>query len=334
MNILVLGAGAIGLVVGGLLAKSGHRVIFLGRNRMIEPINCQGLVLEGIWGTHQVIHVKGYATLSEIKEKEGPGFDLAFLTVKAYDTESVLKEFTETFPTPVPVISLQNGLGNLEQLIKAIGNDKALAGSVHFEAEIPETGKVRVTALYAEEMMVGGVGNGIEYNRVKQFAELFNRAGIPTLPTQEIEKYIWGQVLYHCALNGLGTILEVNYGLLMEHESTRIVISDLVKEVFQVLEKEGKKLDWPDAEAYLQELFGRLIPTTYDHYSSMLRDIQRKKRTEIDAFNGALVKIAHAHGFGVPNNWLITKLVKVKEKIALGIKDVYSEESNLLTPVF
>jgi 2-dehydropantoate 2-reductase len=86
------------------------------------------------------------------------------------------------------------------------------------------------------------------------------------------------------------------------------------------LEKENIKLDWPTPAAYLVDLFERLIPATYDHYPSMLRDIQNRKRTEIDSINGALVEIAQKHGIDVPVNWLITTLVKTKEKIALGRK--------------
>ena len=320
MNILILGAGAIGLVFGGFLANSGQRVILLGRKEKIEPINNRGLFIEGIWGNYHVTNIKGYTSLIELKEKEGPDFGLALLTVKSYDTEKMLKAFREAYSIPIPTVSLQNGLGNLKQLIRLIGREKAIGGSVVFGAEIPETGKVRVT-VYAEEVRVGGVDKGIEYSEVKEIVNLFNSAGIPTLPTKEIEKYIWGKVLYNSALNGLGAILGVKYGVLMEHESPRKLIFNIVQEVFQVLEEENKKVDWPDSGAYVRDLFERLIPATYDYYPSMLRDIQNSKRTEIDAINGAIVKIADRHKFDAPINWLITKLVKVKEKIALGMKD-------------
>jgi len=316
MKIWVLGAGAMGMAFGGFLAKDGHEVILLGRKKNIEAINKHGLFIEGIWGEHHITNIKGYTNLATLKEKENVSFDLVLLTVKAYDTESMLETFRKTFPDPIPVISLQNGLGNLEQIIQLIGKEMAMAGRVIFGAEISRPGKVKVT-VYAEEVRVGGVKNGIKYSQVEKIAQLFSRAGIPSLPTKEIEKYIWGKMLYNSALNGLGAILEVKYGILMENEYTRKLISSIVQEFFQVLEKENKKVDWPDAESYLQDLFNRLIPATYDHYPSMLRDIQNQKRTEIDAINGAIVELAHKHGFDVPVNWLITKLVKVKEKIGL-----------------
>ena len=66
MNILILGAGAIGSAFGGFLAKSGNRVIFFGRENCISAINSRGLFIEGIWGSHHITSLKGYSGLSKI----------------------------------------------------------------------------------------------------------------------------------------------------------------------------------------------------------------------------------------------------------------------------
>ncbi|WAC07152.1 MAG: 2-dehydropantoate 2-reductase [Thermodesulfobacteriota bacterium] len=319
MKIIVLGAGSIGLVFGGFLAKAGHRVVFLGPEQNVSEIKRHGLFIEGLWGNHLIKNMVGYTNLEELKNKEGKSFDLVLLTVKSYDTENMLKAIHETFADPMLILSLQNGLGNLDKMCQIIGPKWAIAGRVIFGAEIDRPGRVSVT-VYAEEVMIGGVENGIDYQKVTEVADILTDAGIPTLPTREINKYIWGKVLYNSALNGLGAILGVKYGFLKEHESSRMLIAGIVQEFFKVSEKENVTLDWPTPGAYLDYLFERLIPATYDHYPSMLRDIQHRKRTEIDSINGAIVEIARKHGIDVPVNWLITALVKTKEKIALGIK--------------
>jgi len=319
MKIIVLGAGAIGLVFGGFLAKVGHQVVFLGREKNVSAVRKHGLFIEGLWGNHLIKNIVGYTNLRELKEKEGASCDLVLLTVKSYDTEDMLKTFHETFATPMPILSLQNGLGNLDKISQIIGPKWAMAGRVIFGAEIDSPGRVSVT-VYAEEVIVGGIENGIAYQRITEIADTLSYAGIPTLPTRQIKKYIWGKVLYNSALNGLGAILGVKYGFLREHESSRMLIASIVQEFFSVLKKENMTLDWPTPGAYLDDLFERLIPATYDHYPSMLRDIQNRKRTEIDSINGAIVEIAQKHGIDVPVNWLITTLVKTKEKIALGRK--------------
>lgn len=321
MNILVLGAGAIGLVFGGFLAKAGHRVIFLGREKNILALNHQGIFIEGIWGNHHIIaNIKGYTTLGELKEKEASKFDFALLTVKSYDTETLLKEFKSNFNVPLPIISLQNGIGNLETMAEIIGLSWSVGGRVIFGAELIEPAKVKVT-VYAEEVVIGGMGNNIEFTKVNNIAKILDSAGIPTLPTDEIEKYIWGKALYNSALNGLGAILGVKYGFLKEHDYSRWLITRIVEEFFLVAEKENKKLHWANPKEYLADLFERLIPITYDHYPSMFRDIQNQKRTEIDYLNGAIVSRALKHRIEVPVNWLITNLVKVKEKMSRGIQN-------------
>jgi len=322
MKIIVLGAGAIGMVFGGFLAKSNHRVALLGREEHITAVNTCGLFVEGIWGDHHISNVKGYTDLSELREKEGgeEGFDLALVTVKAYDTENILQLLCSLFPDPFPVVSFQGGLGNIEQIMRSRGKDNVIAGTVGFFADSVAPGTVMVTG-YDEEARVGGIENGVGHNRVTPVADLLSDAGIPTLPTTEIEKIIWNGALFGSALHGLAAVLGVNYGFLREHEAGRKLITSIVREFFAVLEKENKKVDWPDSETYLRDLFTRLIPAHHERYPPTFREIQNGKRTEIDAFNGAIVNIAHTHGLDVPLNWLIRHLVKAKEKIALGKKD-------------
>jgi 2-dehydropantoate 2-reductase len=317
MNIAVLGAGAIGLVFGGFLANNGHQVSLLGREEHMKPINDRGLLIEGIWGNHLITNIKGYTTIPQLLEDVASHCDLALLTVKTYDTETVLKAFRNAIPRPVLTVSLQNGLGSLEHVVRTMGPDRAMAGSVLFGAEAISPGSVRV-AVHAEDIKVGGTEGRIDYSLAKDIADLFTDAAIPTVPTRDIHRCLWGKALYNCSLNGLGALLGVSYGALMEHESSRALICSIIGEIFQVLNKENQRVDWPDAEVYLQDLFERLLPLTYDHVPSMLQDLQRKKRTEINAFNGAIVALAERHGIEVPVNWLVTKLVTVREKIALG----------------
>jgi 2-dehydropantoate 2-reductase len=322
MKILVLGAGAIGTVFGGFLAKCNHRVALLGRKEIISSVNSDGLYIKGIWGEHHLHSVRGYIDLEELREKEGGenGFDLALVTVKSYDTENIVEMFSSVFPDSLPVVSFQGGLGNIEPIIRLRGKENVIAGSTGFSAHSVTPNTVMVTAC-DKEARVGGMQNGIAHNRVKGIADLLSAAGIPTLPTTEIDKIIWNNALLGSALYGLAAVLGVNYGFLGDHEAARKLISGIVQEFFAVLEKENKQVDWADPEAYLQDLFGQLIPLRHDWHSPTFREIQNGKRTEIDAFNGAIVNLAHTHEIDAPLNWLIRNLVKAKENIILGRKD-------------
>ena len=317
MNIVILGAGAIGQVFGGFLANSGHQVSLLGREDHMAVVNERGLLIEGIWGNHLVTNLKGYTDVAEIAQKIQGTFDVALVTVKSYNTEGVITAFDKHFPDEIPLVSLQNGVTNLDDIIRVRGAAHALAGCVTFGAINTAPGSVRI-AVHADDVKIGGIDTAIDYHEVKGIAELFSAAGIQTQPTRDIYRFLWGKMLYNCSLNGLAAIFEVPYGELMDHESSRTLIGDIVCEVFQILDREGQTVSWPDGSAYIQDLFERLLPLTSDHTPSMLQDLQRNKKTEIDALNGTIVALAEKHGLDVPVNWLITKLIKLKEKCSYG----------------
>ena len=311
MKILVLGAGAIGSVFGGFLAKSGNHVVLYGRDRCITPINDQGLTIEGIWGPHHVTNIRGYSNLNKIARCEGITFDLVLLTVKSYDTENVLEHYVQTFDTSTIVVSLQNGLGNIEIIEKLLGRNQTIGGRVIFGAELIAPACVKVT-VYADKVVLGSLPSGVSLEKVQEICELFDASGIPTTFTEEIEKHIWGKVLYNAPLNPLSCLLEVNYGKLLENTESKGIMEDIIREIFLLLKKSSSSVFWQDANEYRDHLFNQLIPPTCEHFSSMLQDIRSGKKTEIDSLNGSVVSRAGTLGMDLPVNRVLTALVKAK----------------------
>ena len=312
MKILVLGAGAIGSVFGGLLAKGGNSVRLVGRRSHLDAIKRQGLLIEGIWGTHRVHSLAGYESLSELEAREPLTFDVILLSVKSYDTEIILRELLIHYPEPCPVISLQNGLGNIEKIEKLLGKEKTIGGRVIFGVEFVEPGRVRVT-VSADKTVIGGLSGGIQKGFVTSLASKFTASNIPTEVTDDIQRYIWGKVIYNCSLNGLATLMNVHYGALLSSESSKHVMTKIIEEIFTVIQQRNIMLDWRKTEEYQNILFDSLIPLTFKHHPSMLQDIMRHKRTEIDALNGAIVEMGRETGTDVPFNWAITQFIKAKE---------------------
>jgi len=193
-----------------------------------------------------------------------------------------------------------------------LGKDNTIGGRVIFGAELVEPARVKVT-VYADKVMLGSLKDGVPFEKVKEIAELFDNSGIPTSSTEEIEKSIWGKVLYNCALNALSCLLEVNYGKLLENPQAKTIMEDTVRELFKVLQVKKVVVDWNEADEYIEELFEHLIPATYDHFSSMLQDIRTGKKTEIDALNGKIVAMAEEMKLDLPVNRVITSLVKAKK---------------------
>jgi 2-dehydropantoate 2-reductase len=110
-----------------------------------------------------------------------------------------------------------------------------------------------------------------------------------------------------------GAILEVNNGKLAENEYSRLLVNQIIQEAFALMQAMGQKTNWPDADAYLQFFYGKLLPGSAAHHASMLQDISKGKKTEIDSLNGAVALLGIRYGVDTPVNYVISNMVKAKE---------------------
>ncbi|MDF9409431.1 MAG: 2-dehydropantoate 2-reductase [Pelotomaculum sp. PtaB.Bin013] len=313
MNILIFGLGALGTVYACFLKEEGHRVIGLSRKPVQEAVRSKGVRVTGIWGEH---HAMLDEVVTGVDKIRGTNFDLVIATVKSYDTEEVAAEIARVLSPDTYVVLAQNGYGNLEAAAKHIPEDRLILGRVIFGAETTGPGTSKVTVI-ADDVILGSPKNLIDRYKMEKFVSIFREAGIPTRFSKQVMKYIWGKIIYNSALNSMGAILEVNYGKLAEAEHSRMLMESIVREIFSLLDKMGQETLWPDPEAYIKDFYDKLIPATASHHPSMLQDIQRGRRTEIDALNGAVVEMGKKHGVSTPVNDIIVSLVKAKEKINL-----------------
>lgn len=310
---LIFGAGAIGSVFGGLLAKRGHEVVLVGRKSHMDAVRRKGLRITGLLGNHHVKNLKCYTDIAFVKKQIKTPFDFILLTVKAYDTESAAKSIKPFVKKRTQVISLQNGITNIEAITKHIPVKNFIAGRVIFGVTMKKPGHVHVT-VWGDDVALGKIRAPRTDIKVSQTAQMFTGAGIRTKASPVIEQIIWTKALYNCALNPLGAILNAPYGALAEMPETRAYITEMIKEIYKVLKAKKIKLPWKTADAYLNHLWNTLIPPTAAHYPSMLYDLKKKKRTEIDALNGAVVKYGGDKGIALPFNEAVTRLVKYYEQ--------------------
>jgi 2-dehydropantoate 2-reductase len=239
-------------------------------------------------------------------------FDLILITTKSYDTQQALQEIVRLISSDSVLISLQNGLGNMEIIADFVGAERTLGGSVMFGAVIKAPGGVEVTA-NPESIKMGSIG-AMPLKQVESIAQIFTESGVSCEATPEIMKYIWGKLLLNCCLNALSAILEFNYRELWESPEVKEIQSSIIREVFAVARARGIELAWHEPKEYEPLLFEFIIPQSFAHISSMFQDMRRGKRTEIDSINGAIAKLSKELGLSTPTNELLTKLVKAKEK--------------------
>jgi len=310
MSIAIMGAGAIGSVIGGMLARQGHRVTLVGRKSHMDAISQSGLHISGIWGRHTVLN------LDAMTSPPNKYMDLVFLTVKSFDTATSARDALSMVGPDTIVVSMQNGLGNVETLAGIAGRDRTIGGMAIFGAIIPEPGRVEVTAI-ASETLVGEMDQP-PTPRVEAIARMLDDAGIPTKTSANTMRDIWHKALYSIALNPLSALLEVPYGDIADNPDTRWLIKKMISEAFQVAGACGVDLGLESPEEYLKILWDQKLPPTREHRSSMLQDILRGKRTEIDFINGAVVRLGEEYGIETPNNTALVRIVKAKEGLKAG----------------
>ena len=306
MNILIMGAGALGSIFGGFLSRK-NSVCLVGRKAHMKAIEAKGLRISGIWGEHFFKKLLSTTTIKGIKEKQ----DIIFVTTKSYDTRLAIENVKHLLKDDGYLVTMQNGIGNEDTASEIIGKNRTIGGMAIFGANLMESGHVKVT-VYASECLVGEIDNNTR--KSKEIAALINTAGIPTLPSDNIIRDKWMKAFYNIALNPLSAILRMPYGFLGENKETKNIMYLLLAEAFRVARAERIALK-VDLDSYFNFFLNRQVPSTASHRSSMLRDIEKGKKTEIDYLNGLIVEKGKVHGIPTPYNAVITQIIKSLEKI-------------------
>ncbi len=295
-------------MLGGFLARMGHEVSLLGRPWHMDAIEREGLVVTGLWGDYRIKAFELYRNIEEIYKKK-PRFDLILLTVKSFDTRQAVGELLPLMSENTALVSFQNGLGNIETILEKITSEQFLAGRVIFGAEC-EPGRVRVT-VSADKIVLGALPGVTPKMSVHVVAHLFNLSKLETQAVPNILTYIWSKVIYNCALNGICTIFEMPYGNILLKEDTREWMKNIVRECYAVGMKTGVSLDPLAPEAYIDLLIKKLIPSTASYTPSMLQDIRKKKRIDLDALNGAICRMGTQMSVPTPaNQKIINEVLK------------------------
>ncbi len=298
MRILVYGAGALGQAVGGMLAADGHTVDMVLRERHRAAIDADGLTVAGIYGEYRCApgRMGVYTSVEEIGERE---WEYVLLTTKSYDTVEAAARLRSLPEQTFTIVSMQNGCGNLEILAERFGTERSLAARVITGFEIERPGRVRIT-VSADSIHIGGCEEGVIPGRATILAEAIHHAGLPCAASPHITRDLLAKLLYNSALNPLGAALGVHYGALGDDPHSRDIMNRVIREVFAVIRGKGARTHWETPEEYTEFFYSQQVPATWHHRSSMLQDLEARKRTEIESLTGYISAEGRAHGVPTP----------------------------------
>lgn len=300
MHILVVGAGAMGCLFSSYLKMAGHEVSLLEiLSERADRINRQGIHIEGVNGHHEV-KVPAYSTVPSVEP------DLAIVCVKAYDTPEAARNIRDVLRPDTQVLTLQNGLGNVEILVEVLGKDRILGGVTSEGATLLGPGRIRHAGQGNTILQAGPEGEAI--------AAVFRGAGFQARAEANIQDFIWGKLIVNVGINALSAVTRLKNGRLAELEGSRQIMGAAVSEALAVAKAIGVSIPYPDPWATVVEV----CRNTAGNVASMLQDVLKEQPTEIAFINGAIVREGKRVGIPTPVNATLASLVSV-------IQETYEE---------
>ena len=302
MKIAVVGPGALGCLVAGYLKKAAKEEIWLidRSNERAEHIKKNGIKVETPGGSFNV------SMNASAKPKDVGFCDLVIICVKSYSTEEACKDIKDLVGEKTYVLTLQNGIGNVQILNDNFGPDKVIAGVTNHGATLLGMGHIRHAG---KGDTVIGKSDGRILGVVRDAANVLIKAGFDTKVSKDIDSVIWSKLVINVGINALTAITRLHNGKLIEYDTTREIMRDAVQEAVRVIKRKRIKLAYDDPIQKVESV----ARATAANVSSMLQDILKKKRTEIDFINGAIVRQGKSCNIPTPVNSVLTNLVKTIE---------------------
>jgi 2-dehydropantoate 2-reductase len=311
MRVAVIGAGGIGGLYGGLLARAGHDVRFLARGQHLAAIQQRGLRIESTqFGTFTV-----QARASDTPHDLGPGeADLVLFAVKTYDLESAAPAAGELLASDGSLLTFQNGVDAPDRLAELIDAERVLIGTTNVETTILEPGVVGHLSSF-HRVFVGAL-HGPPTPRVQSVVQTLRSAQINAAEAPDGHRALWEKAYVLLPMATITSVAQSPIGPLRDMAETRELIQALLDEVMAVASAYGYAL--PEARKQAGEI---IDSWAYDGKASMARDFERGNRTELEALTGTLVRMADAKNVAVPVSktaYALLRLRSVEAEMASG----------------
>jgi 2-dehydropantoate 2-reductase len=303
-RIAVVGAGAVGGYFGGMFARAGAPIVFVGRKHFADAVTSKGLVLDKSEGLER-IRARATVEMSAVRD-----CSLIFFCVKANNTSSTAAQMARFVRPDATIVCLQNGVDNADQ-VRDAAKVVPIPAVVYVAVSVPEPGRVKHLAR-------GDLIIGPPSERTTRLADVFARAGIPCRVSDNIEGELWLKLLRNCALNAISALGHARYGQIAQSDDAKKLMEDIVDEVLAVARAARVVLpgvhDRESGMAAAMEIATQMA----DAFSSTAQDLSRGRPTEIDALNGYVARRGAELGVPVPVNHALFTLVKLAEVARSG----------------
>ncbi len=307
MNIVVVGAGGVGGYFGGKLTQAGFNVTFVARGNTLKAIKTNGLKVKSINGDFTV-HPKTTDNFNELNN-----IDLVILGVKSWQIEDVAKQIKEVVTKNTMVLPLQNGANNADNLRAILPQEIVLAGLCKIVSKIEAPGVIDHFAFEPE--IVFGEYDNQSTKRVQKVATLLDKAGIKNRVSDDIHLDIWKKFLFIATISGIGAMTRSVFGVIRADEELRQIMYQTANEIVAIANAKGIGLSNEDIEMVLKVVDNLNYKTT----ASMQRDIMEGRPSELDNFNGYIVRQGKDLHITTPANSFTYHCLLPQERNARGL---------------
>ena len=304
MKICILGAGALGCAIGGVLTEDGHEVWLVNRGRAhVDAMQQNGLLMREA-GVDRKVAVHAATEAGPVGV-----VDLAIVLVKSFHTREVMESARAIVGPDTAVLSLQNGLGHEDILAEVVGRQHVLAGKTYAGGVMLAPGHI-LSGTRGKETIIGELDGSLS-PRVQRIADAFNHAGLATEVSSNILGTMWDKLLVNVATGALGATTGLTYGDLYDVPEIEACAVAAVAEAMAVAQAAGVQLATTEPrQAWLKASAG--LPPEFK--VSMLQSLEKGSVTEVDYVNGAVVRWGAKYGVPTPTNLALIACVKGVER--------------------
>lgn len=303
MKIAVIGAGSMGSLFGGLMAKEAEVVLYNHNQNYVDNVNRDGLIMTQK-GTKNVVRCRAAAKPEDIGRA-----DIALIFCKYTATHSAIKDaMVSAIDENTIVLTLQNGIGNVDIIKEFIPEDKIAYGFSTLTSDTVAPGHIEMTTDKAVWTYMYPA-NGETPPLLQELCDLMNRVGIPTQITEEIDDKIWHKLMVNCSQNTLCALLQLDVGHIMGTKESYEIAKQIVCEVVDVAVARGIKTSRRKGIQHVTNV-AKSVP---GHMPSMYFDMKRKRKTELGCLNDAVAAEGKRLNIPTPTVELVANMIKAIE---------------------